>query len=145
MRATTFTQEKADEIIRRLSEGEPLAVICRDDHLPQKRTITGWKRSHPEFKDAVRVARKAGFDTIAWRSRLTIRGKGPDDGGESTGDVQRDKAIVDHDLKLLAKWDFERYGDRTKVSGDRKNPLGGMTNEQIEARLAELLAKKEVE
>lgn len=32
-------------------------------------------------------------------------------GGDSTGDVRRDRLIVDTDLKLLAKWDPKRYGE----------------------------------
>ncbi|MFQ6309912.1 hypothetical protein [Lysobacter capsici] len=143
MKPSTYTQAAADEIVRRLSEGEPLAWICRDAHMPAKRTVSDWRAAHPDFKEAMRAARKSGYDVIAMRSRLTIRGKTAEEGGESTGDVQRDKAIVEHDLKLLAKWDTERYGDRMKLSGDAKNPLNGLTDEQLDARLKKLMASQD--
>lgn len=137
-----FTQTRADDICRRLSEGEPLVWICRDEGMPAKRTVSDWRKRFPEFKEAMREARKDGYDVIAARLRGTARGLDGGLVGDSTGDVQRDKLIIDTDLKLLAKWDSERYGDKMKISGDRKNPIGGMTMEQIDARLAELMAKK---
>jgi hypothetical protein len=54
---------------------------------------------------------------------MTARGKDAQDGGDSSGDVQRDKLIVDTDLKLLAKWDPRRYGERQLVGSDPDNPL----------------------
>lgn len=68
--------------------------------------------AHPAFSADIARARLDGFDAIARRARLTARGK-----GDSSGDVQRDKLIVETDLKLLAKWDPKRYGDRINVDG----------------------------
>jgi hypothetical protein len=39
-----------------------------------------------------------------------------EEGGESTGDVARDKAITDFDLKLLAKWSPALYGDKVALT-----------------------------
>lgn len=39
--------------------------------------------------------------------------------GESSGDVARDKLIIDTDVRLLARWNPKRYGDRQIVTGDR--------------------------
>ena len=55
--------------------------------------------------------------------RQTARGKGLADGGESTGDVQRDKLIVDLDTKLLAKWNPRRWSDKLELSSDPARPL----------------------
>lgn len=116
-RVTTFTQEKADEIARRLSEGEPLAQICRDDGMPDRTTVYRWGEADPEFAQHIARARDNGHDVIAARLRDTARGN-----GDSTGDVQRDKLIIETDLKLLAKWD-KRYGDR--VNHEHSGPQGG--------------------
>jgi len=105
------------EILRRLSSGEPLAVICRDDHLPTSSTWREWCRSDETLDIAHARARDDGYDLISARLRNTARGKTADDGGDSSGDVQRDKLIIDTDLKLLAKWDPKRYGDKVALTG----------------------------
>lgn len=118
-RPSEFSGAAANEICERLSKGEPLAQICRDEHMPAVRTVSDWKVAHPEFSAAIACAREEGFDAIAARTRLTARGFGPDYDGDSSGDVQRDKLIIDTDLKLLAKWDPKRYGDKVAhVGGD---------------------------
>jgi hypothetical protein len=111
-RPSKFTQALADEICSRLEIGEPLAQICRSDHMPDRATVWRWQQVNEEFAQRIACAREDGFDAIALRARLTIRGKTEEEGGESSGDVQRDKAIVETDLKLLAKWDPKRYGDK---------------------------------
>lgn len=95
-------------ICARLAEGEPLAVICRDIGI-SRRTVNQWRQDEPEIAAQFDEARDDGYDTIAYRTRETVRGR-----GESTGDVQRDKLIVDNDHKLLAKWDKNRYGDKVQ-------------------------------
>lgn len=128
-------------ICARLATGEPHTVILRDMGL-KVRTVNDWRKADAEIAAQFDEARDLGYDAIAQRSRLTARGKGETDGGDSTGDVQRDKLIIDTDHKLLAKWDPRRYGDALKLSGDAENPIMGMTDEQVDARLAVLLAKR---
>lgn len=107
-RISTFTQEIADEICERLSSGETLEDICDDEHMPASRTVRDWREKHEAFAAAIARARDYGHEVIAARSRNVARGKE----GFSTGDVQRDKLIIETDLKLLAKWDPKKYGDR---------------------------------
>lgn len=126
-RPSTFSQAVADEIVRRIASGEPLAVICRDDGMPCDNTVRAWAKQNEPLSEAIAHAREVGHDMIAWRARMTLRGFGPDRGGESTGDVQRDRAIADYDLKLLAKWDPKRYGDKVALTG------GGPDDPPIEA------------
>lgn len=108
-RPSKYTPELVNEICSRLSKGEPLAVICRDDHMPDPSTIHDWTNgsvaSAEDISRDIARARESGFDTIAHDVRSTARGL-----GESTGDVQRDKLIIETDLKLLAKWS-KRYSD----------------------------------
>ena len=94
------------QICARLSEGEPLAVICRDIGIP-RRTVNQWRQDDEEIAAQFDESRDEGYDTIAWRIRGTARGI-----NDSTGDTQRDKLIIDTDLKLLAKWDPRRYGEK---------------------------------
>lgn len=142
-RPSTYTQKLADEFIERLSAGEPKEAICRDEHMPSSRTITNWRSAHPVFGERFLQARDDGHDAIANRMRETARGRTAESGGDSTGDVQRDKLIIDTDFKLLSKWDPRRYGDSMTLKGDKDNPLSGASDEQIQARIAELLAKQQ--
>lgn len=139
-RPSSFTQAVADEIVERLSKGEPLADICRDDHMPAVRTVSDWKKANEAFSADFACAREIGWDAIALRARRTIRGYGPDLDGDSTGDVQRDKAIVDTDLKLLAKWDPKRYGDRLDLN--HSGSIDTMDPETRQAEINRLLAKR---
>lgn len=41
-RPTVYTPEIAEEILGRLSEGEPLKTICRDAHMPAGSTVRLW-------------------------------------------------------------------------------------------------------
>lgn len=131
-------------ICARLASGEPMTVICRDLGVVVK-TVNDWRLNDEAIRAQFDEARDLGYDAIAQRSRLTARGKGETDGGDSTGDVQRDKLIIDTDHKLLARWDPRRYGDRITHAGDPEAPLSGMTDEQVDERLAVLLAKREGE
>jgi hypothetical protein len=115
-RVSTYPKKQGEEICERLSEGEMLEDICRDPHMPAVRTVSSWRKLFPPFDADIARAREAGWDAIAARSRRTLRGMGPEEGGDSTGDVVRDKAIADHDLKLLSKWDHTRYGDRSTLT-----------------------------
>ena len=130
-RPSTFTPEIAAEIIARLSDGEPLAQICRDEHMPATRTVSGWKEAHPDFSADFARARDEGFDAIALdcldiaddASRDT---KLVGEEGREVADsewIARSKLRVDTRLKLLAKWDPKRYGD--KITNEHTGPGGG--------------------
>ncbi len=94
--------------------------------MPTRWTVNHhWRKSFPEFDKAYIEARAAGYDAIANRTRTVARGQAADEDliEGSSGDVQRDKLIIDTDLKLLAKWYPAKYGDRTIIAGDKKNPV----------------------
>lgn len=111
----TFSPEERatiiPKVIKGLSEGTPLTVICREEGMPCDNTIRSWGDDDAGLAADIAYARDSGWDAIASRTRETARGK-----GDSTADVQRDKLIIDTDLKLLAKWDKKRYGDKLDVA-----------------------------
>lgn len=124
-RHSTYTPELHAEICERLSKGEPLAVICRDEHMPAVRTVSGWKDAHPVFAADFARARDEGFDAIAAES-LEIVDTEPEYTNTEHGSkvdpgyVAWQKNRAEQRLKLLAKWDPRRYGDRlhTEHSGE---------------------------
>lgn len=146
-RPSDYSDEVAIKVIEGLSNGIPLAVICRGEDMPCDDTVRNWGKADPAFGRAIARAREVGFDVIAHRSRLTLRGKTEEEGGESTGDVQRDKAIADHDLKLLAKWDPKRYGDKMALvgggKGDAPIQLASLTDGELAARIKQLAGDDE--
>jgi terminase small subunit-like protein len=145
-RPSTYTEDVANTILERLSAGEPLAQICRDEGMPAVRTVSDWKASHPVFAEAFGIARDEGFDAIALDA-LGIADDGrrdyteQDDGHGGTrvvadhDHIQRSKLRVETRLKLLAKWDPKRYGDRTVLAGDPDAPLAALSDETLDARI----------
>lgn len=130
-RPSTFTQEIADEICRRLAQGEPLAQICRDDNMPAVRTVSDWKKASEAFSADFAHAREEGFDQIA-ADCLDIADETSNDTvyGESgaranTEWISRSKLRIETRLKLLAKWDPKRYGDKIDLNhgGQDGNPV----------------------
>jgi hypothetical protein len=130
-RPSTFTQAIADEICERLSKGEPLAAVCRDEGMPHPTTFRHWCEADESLAIAYGRAREDGFDAIAvdalniadQTADDTIRD--PENGSErpNTEWITRSRLRVDTRLKLLAKWDPKRYGDKTLVGSDPDNPL----------------------
>ena len=122
-RPSDYTPELAALICERLSRGEPLAAICRDENMPATRTVSDWKAAHETFSAAFARAREAGFDAIALEA-LDIADDASNDFELHDGEprlraehVQRSKLRVETRLKLLAKWDPKRYGDKVALTG----------------------------
>lgn len=109
-----WSQAIEDEILARITKGEPLAQICRDGHMPSEQTVHGWKHDRKAFGLAFARARLDGFDAIAEETLAIAEGKMP---VKVEGDVpaQRDKLRIHTRMQLLAKWDPKRYGDNVQV------------------------------
>lgn len=143
-RQSTYTPEIAAAICARLSEGEPLAVICRDEGMPASRTVSDWKSAHPSFAADFARARDEGYDAIAAScldiaddsARDTIHGEhGPKADSEW---INRSRLRVDTRLKLLAKWDPKRYGDSSKIEMSGGLTLNHVTDSELDEELAAL-------
>jgi len=106
-RASTFTQEIADRICEQLADGVPLTVICSADGMPAPRTVRLWQQQDETFAAAIAGAREAGHDAIA-DDILTIV-------DDKSDDPASRRVRADMRLKLLAKWDPKRYGDKQQV------------------------------
>ena len=147
-RPSKYTDDLAQEICARLSKGEPLAQICRDEGMPAVSTVSDWKEAHPSFSVGFARAREEGFDVIA-ESCLEIADDAKNDYMEKLakdGDeqaikameydaehVQRSKLRIETRLKLLAKWDPRRYGERLELAGalNIKKSASDMTDEEL--------------
>lgn len=127
-RPSKYTPEIAAEICARLSEGEPLRQICRDEHMPSWMAVYQWMDKDQELSIAIAHAREAGQDAMAERAYAEMYEE-PErilsEGGNriDSGYVQLVKARAEITLKMLAKWNPKRYGDRVAIAGDAANPL----------------------
>lgn len=127
-RPSKYTPELAAEICERLSNGEPLRQICRDEHMPAWTRIYDWMGRDEQLSGAITRAREQGADAIA-EEAMAIIDAPPERILTKTGEVvdsgyvtwQRNRA--DLRLKLLAKWHPKKYGDRVVHAGDKENPL----------------------
>lgn len=150
-RPSKYTPELAAEICERLSNGEPLRQICRDDHMPAWQKIYEWMARDPQLSGAIAQARDLGGDAIA-EDCMRIMEEPPDyivsenSQRVDPGYVQWQKNRVELRLKLLAKWNPKKYGDRIVHAGDADNPVEIKTNAEIfESLLSHLQLKRQSE
>ena len=158
-RPTKYSLEIAHEICERLSEGEPLRQICRSDGMPAWRTVYDWIYKDDALGEggaglsaAIAHARDIGYDAIA-EDLLNIADTplfGEEETSGPNGLVITRKDMLGHRklqietrLKLLAKWNPKKYGDRQIVAGDKENPLHIENNvdEKFEAMITNLQLK----
>lgn len=127
--ATVYTPAILAEICQRIATGEPLEAICRAKHIPHADTIHRWiaEEKIPNIARDIARARERGYDALAEQSMLVAKGVE----NYSTGDVNRDKLVVDTTLKLLSKWS-KRYADKQQIE------LTGKDGAPLSLRLVEM-------
>ena len=63
-RPSSYTKEKALVICERISSGESLVQICKDDGMPPCKTVFVWLGQFEEFRDMYVRAREAQMEAI---------------------------------------------------------------------------------
>ena len=127
-RPSTYSQEIADEVCRRLAGGESLRAICRDEGIPDESTVRLWALDDREgFAAQYARAREVQFLAIAdelleiaddgrndWMQR---RGNDERGGWELNGEhIQRSRVRIDTRKWMLSKMLPKVYGDKTEVA-----------------------------
>jgi hypothetical protein len=64
-RPTDYTEELADRICDRISDGESLRTICAEDGMPHKSTVFRWLAAHEEFATIYARAREVQAEVLA--------------------------------------------------------------------------------
>jgi hypothetical protein len=127
---TVRTPEIDEAIVSGISQGIPLAQICRGIGI-DRTIVYDWRKLDTEFDQRIARAREIGFDAIA-DDCLAIADDTTHDTkivGEDEREVantewiSRSKLRVETRLKLLAKWDPKRYGERMTHAGDEAAPI----------------------
>lgn len=149
-RRSIYTPKLANEIIERISNGEPLKAICRDEHMPTWSVVYRWIRENPDFATGMNIARDMGADAIAEEALsiadTPVLGEETEDDGEKVkvkrGDMLGHRKLqVETRLKLLAKWHPKKYGDKTamELTGAGGGPVA-ITDTERAAKIAAILA-----
>lgn len=136
-RPTKRSPDVIQRIVDGLSNGVPLTVICAEKGMPDDNTVRDWMRTDAELSGAIARAREAGFDRIALEA-LAIADNTQNDtvltdkGGEVPNSewISRSRLRVETRLKLLAKWDPKRYGDKPEVVVNNAVAVQNNTGEQ---------------
>ncbi|MBF9150894.1 hypothetical protein [Novosphingobium jiangmenense] len=116
-RPTKRTREIEQTVLEGLRLGTPLAQLCRQEGMPSDETWRNWCKADAELSKAYADARDAGFDTIAAEVLTIIDTRDEDPASR--------RVRAEYRLKLLAKWDPKRYGDRVDMtSSDGSVTLG---------------------
>jgi len=129
------------EILEWIASGQTLREYCRQAGKPSYGTVYDWLEVDKEFASRFARAREQGEDVIA-QECLAIADDGTNDWMEEqhgededsswriNGEhIQRSRLRVDTRLKLLAKWNPKKYGD--KVQNEVSGPNGAAIQTEV--------------
>ncbi len=149
-RPSMYTEALGDEIVDRHANGETLTDICRDERMPHVRTVLRWAAAPTEFSKRYEMARFLFADAV-FDQALSIadnkKGVAQEEKGcasdhQKKADVARDRLRVDVRLRIVAKINPTKYGDRLALHHSGGISLEGVDdatlNTRIERRLHDL-------
>lgn len=117
-RPSLYNPQIIDEICQWIADGKTLREFCRQDGKPSYSAVYDWLEDDESFRTRFARARETGEDVIA-QECLEIADDSTNDWVESKfgpqlnqDHVQRSKLRIETRLKLLAKWNPKKYGDR---------------------------------
>ncbi len=118
-RPTDYTEEKAEKILDRISDGETLVSICKNEEMPHRTTVNRWANSddHEEFGKQLEFARETGGDALAEKAMVLA-----DELARSGNtELSRDQILAKIGAIKAYQWQAsklnpKRYGDQ--VSND---------------------------
>ncbi len=143
-RPSTYDPDIARQMCEMLSEGVPLREICRQEGFPAWRTVYDWMKRDADLSAAIAHARDVGYDAIA-EDCLRIADtpmlgeeitETEDEEGKKISIKKVDmlghrKLQIETRLKLLAKFNPKKYGDRVTHAGDDENPVVVENNHNV--------------
>lgn len=132
-RLTTFSDEVANEICERIACGESLASVCRSEDMPPMRTVMGWLRVYPEFRQHYARARaeqgESDADAVADIRQRMLDGE---------IDPQAARVAIDSLKWSAGKRLPKKYGDKLALVGGGPDDLpirmdlSTLTDEELE-------------
>ena len=131
-RISHYSKAISKVICDRIADGEPLRVICRDKNIAW-RTVYHWLEDHKDFAERFAKARDIGFDAIAEEALeiadSPLMGEETEETDEGKIKTKRAdmlghrKLQIETRLKLLAKWNPKKYGDKLETTHKGSLPV----------------------
>jgi len=149
---TEYTQDIADEICMRIAGGESLSSICKEDRMPAKSTVCLWVLDDREgFAEQYDVSRRLQAQLMAdeiidiadesTNDYMVRQSKSGEEYETANPEViGRSRLRVDTRKWYLSKVLPKIYGDKVTTEHTGSINLSGMTDEQINAQIAAVLA-----
>lgn len=130
----SYTPELLDDICDKLAHGITMAEICADPPMPSVQAVHHWCEVSFKTRDKIARARAIGEDYIAANTRKTARGQP----GHTYGNEQRDKLVVDTDLRLLAFWNPKKYSEKKQLDVNINLDVANLFDKVEAMRLAQV-------
>ncbi len=110
-----------ENLLKHVSDGGTVRGFCREEGMPVNSVVYDWIEEEG-YSERFARARLKGFDAMADECIEIAARPSPTtmNGGTDSGDVQHRKLQIETRLKLLARWDPKRYGDRVDVNHSGK-------------------------
>ncbi|KKL96204.1 hypothetical protein LCGC14_1846820 [marine sediment metagenome] len=155
-RSTEYDEKIAAEVCNRVAAGEGLRAICKDPGFPCHQIIYQWLAAEPTFMTAYTRAREAQMEV--WAEDCTdiaddatndfmerINKAGTAERVPDPETVQRSKLRIDTRLRLMAKLNARRFGDKVEVELSGSVKVQTMTDAELEAQTRLMLVDLGVE
>lgn len=153
-RRSKFSQKFADAICARLSAGDSIRTICKDEDMPTQSTVYKWLAAEPAFSEQYARARETQADCLADEilaisDETTMKVITEVDGKpvekevpiDAVG-VARNRLRADSRKWYAGKVAPKKYGDKLAIGGaEDLPPVKLMSNDALETKIAELQAK----
>lgn len=121
-RPSSFTEERAQRIIKGLTEGRSLASICAERGMPSFASVWNWVNTNESFYKEIARAREIGTHYLADECI-----KIADDKSEEPNSR---RVMIDTRLKLIGKWNQRHYGDAVQMRHANADGTGPVQVEQ---------------
>lgn len=133
---STYTDEMADLICERISNGESLKAICEEEAMPAKSTVFKWLCDFPHFADKYARAREAQADAL-FDDILSIADDGRNDwmerkdaedenmGWRENGEaLRRSQLRIDARKWMAGKLRPKKYGEKLDIEQKTTHEAG---------------------
>ncbi|MES2352087.1 MAG: terminase small subunit protein [Pseudomonadota bacterium] len=153
-RRSKYSQKYADAICARLSAGDSIRTICKDENMPTQSTVYLWLAAEPGFSEQYARARETQADCLADEilaisDESTMKATRLVDGVAQEYDVPidavgvaRNRLRADSRKWYAGKVAPKKYGDKLAIGGaEDLPPVKLMSNDALETKIAELQAK----
>ncbi len=124
-RPSDYTQEKADRICEKLSQGISLRTICLDENMPALATIFNWMRTQKGFVEQYARAKEESADALYEETQdiadESLSGANSADPKSAGAVVQAYRLRVDTRKWMMSKMKPKKYGDKLDMTTNGKD------------------------